>query len=383
MMRIAFVTTGLQPHGAELALLRLAAGLKASGCEPVVLSMGAGEALAPSFRDQGVEVHSMRMRRAGSGASGLVRLVRLLRQIRPQLVHGWMVHGNVAATLAAPVTGLPLVWGIRHSALSSADKRLTRALDRCLAYFSALPYAIIYNSQAGRSAHEALGYSRIRGVVVPNGIDTNAMRPMPERRAGMRAALGIAQSALVVVCMARFHPMKDHLTLLRTMALLRRARREVHLVLAGQGVTAQNVQLRVWARELGLEGRLHCLGHRADVAELMSAADACICCSAWGEGFSNSVAEAMSCAVPCVVTDVGDCRRIVGDTGFTVPVRDPVSAAEALEKVLYEEPTAGVKRREAARTRILQLYGVGQMVSRHMSVYAEAARPERVEPPVR
>ena len=57
------------------------------------------------------------------------------------------------------------------------------------------------------------------------------------------------------------------------------------------------------------------LGRRDDIPALLAASDVIASTSAYGEGFSNSIGEAMACGIPAVVTRSGDSASIVGDTG--------------------------------------------------------------------
>jgi glycosyltransferase involved in cell wall biosynthesis len=83
--------------------------------------------------------------------------------------------------------------------------------------------------------------------------------------------------------------------------------------------------------------------------------------SSLGEGFSNVIAEAMSCGVPCVVTDVGDSAVIVGSFGEVVPPRQPDAMARAIERLVSR---LGAPLSLACRARIVSDFGLDRMVQR-------------------
>ena len=117
----------------------------------------------------------------------------------------------------------------------------------------------------------------------------------------------------------------------------------LHFVLAGIGVDSSNSELNGLVESTGLPHRFHLLGQRHDVARITAALDVACSSSAFGEGSSNAVAEAMACGAPCVATDVGDSAFIVQDTGKIVPPKDTVAFARACRELLNLSPR---KRRE-------------------------------------
>jgi glycosyltransferase involved in cell wall biosynthesis len=170
---------------------------------------------------------------------------------------------------------------------------------------------------------------------------------------------------------ARYHPMKDHENFLLAASCLAAVRPDVCFVLAGYGVDAGNVDLLALIDALGLRHRVFLLGEVAEVATLTSGFDVA-CSSSWSEAFPNAVGEAMSCGVPCVVTDVGDSAEIVGDTGWIVPPRDPEALAVAWNKAL----SIGSETRRAlgarARARVLERYGMTAVVGHYEALYLSA-----------
>ena len=208
--------------------------------------------------------------------------------------------------------------------------------------------------------HQALGYRPRRSAVVPNGIDTEVFKPDPAARAAVRGELAIPADALVVAHVARADPMKDHVTLLAAMAQLPALR----ALLIGPGT-----------EKLAEVPNVVRLGRRLDVARLLAASDIVVSSSAFGEGFSNALAEGMSCGLPAVATDVGDAREILGGTGLIVPARDPQALAAALH-TLAEEPVATrAARGERARSRIVENFTLDRARERFAELYASLGDP--------
>jgi glycosyltransferase involved in cell wall biosynthesis len=122
-----------------------------------------------------------------------------------------------------------------------------------------------------------------------------------------------------------------------------------------------------------LAGRVFLLGERTDVPHLTAGLDIACSASAY-EGFSNSIGEAMACAVPCVATDVGDSSYLVGDTGIIVPRRNPKALAHAIHKLI----DAGSEKRKAlgtaARRRIECEFSLSQISRRYDELYRDCLK---------
>src|SRR5205807_10294320 len=98
--------------------------------------------------------------------------------------------------------------------------------------------------------------------------------------------------------------------------------------LCGDGISGQNEKLVQWINRAGIQDRCHLLGRRDDIPRLTAALEIATSSSV-GEAFSNAIGEAMACAVPCAVTDVGDSAWIVGDTGRVIQPGDPEALANS------------------------------------------------------
>lgn len=359
------VITGLDVGGAETMLVALAEAEAAAGAAPVVISLTTGGALVRRLIDVGVPVYELGMKSGRPGLGGVFRLTALIRQYRPSVVMGWMYHANLVATMALSASGrhrtTPHFWGIRCSDMDLREYgRMFRLVVRASARLSRLPDAVIYNSNAGIAAHQHLGFLPRRSLLIENGIDTTRFKPDPRARKTVRAALGIDADATVLAVTARVDPMKDYATLLAALE----HQPEVRAVLIGEGTDTQLPDTPGVIR----------LGRRDDVPDILSAADMIVSPSAYGEGFSNAVAEGMACGLPAVTTDVGDARRIVGDTGIVVPPRDAAALAAAIGEMCDVERR--LERGRAARQRIVENYSLERSVARFQLLYENGLRDE-------
>jgi glycosyltransferase involved in cell wall biosynthesis len=376
MARIMHVITSLTTGGAEMMLLKLLSATNGRHAQAVVSLMDEG-ATGAHIANLGVPVRSLGMRRAAPNPLRALSIRFFARQFDPDLILGWMYHGNLMASLAGLSSRkeTPVLWGIRSSLYDLAlERRLTGAVIRLGALLSRRPVAIIYNSRTSAQQHEALGYCLARQVVIPNGFDCQMFCPDQEARGQVRSELGVGENAILVGLVARYHPMKDHPGFLRAAALVAEAHPSVRFVLIGRGLKEQPALLAL-ITELRMQDRFFLLGERHDIPRLTAALDVACSASAWGEGFSNAIGEAMACGVPCVVTDVGDSAYIVGGTGACVPPRHPEALAQAILQLISAGPEGRRQLGTAARRRIQDKFSLPAVVRQYEDLYSEHLTP--------
>jgi glycosyltransferase involved in cell wall biosynthesis len=369
MIRVLHCITSLDIGGAERALLELCTALdRRRFSSSVVFLTGAG-ALEPRFRQVGVPTRSAGMRAVRPRARDIATLFQFGRAIRPDIIHGWMYHGNLSAhMLAAGVLRVPVLWNVRHSAENlSTDSLGTRRIIALGASLSRLPKAIVYNATSSARAHEVIGYAPKKTIVIPNGFDHARFRPDSLAGGEFRREVGVPGDAPLVGIVARNHPAKDLATFLTAANLIGERLPNVHFVLCGPGLSLLEPPQGTFPG-LSIPNRLHVLEARADVERLYAALDLFVLTSV-SESFPNVLGEAMATGVPCVTTAVGDAPDIVGDTGRVVQPRDPHAVAEAALTLLRESMEQRERRRVAVRNRICALYPIEQVAGRYERLY--------------
>ena len=106
----------------------------------------------------------------------------------------------------------------------------------------------------------------------------------------------------------------------------------------------------------------------------MAAFDVFVSSSAWGEGFPNTIGEAMASGVPCVVTDVGESAYIVGCTGKVVPPNDPVSLASGIMEILKVQDLVRKNMGLMGRERIMKYFSIKKIAGEYAKVYRSGLR---------
>ena len=342
-----------------------------------MISLTEKGAVGLELEASGIAVRAMNMNRTLPNPLSLFRLSSALRRWRPDVVQTWLHHGDLVGGLAAKLAGCRrVVWNVRHGSFDPRHDRRSAiwCARACAALSGRLPTAIVCNSHAGASIHAGLGYDGDRMRIIPNGVDVEAFRPDPSARSDVREELGVPGDGFLIGLIGRFHPQKDHRAFVRAAGRLAALDGRARFALCGENVTRDNPDLASWIEATGHADRFHLLGVRSDVPRITAALDASTSSSSHGEGFGNVIVEAMACGVPCVVTDVGDSRSIVGDTGIAVPPGDPAALVEAWRFLLRMPESRRSGMGAAARRRAAEEFSIETMVARFGELYAQIAR---------
>jgi len=367
-MRITHIITDLDTGGAEMMLYKLLASLRDEALNSsVIILMGRG-VITKQIEALGVKVEALDLRQGEYPSWQVIKRLRyFIQDFNPDIIQGWMYHGNIAATIAVflyqPIRKkVKLFWNVRQTLYDlKNEKPQTRyliVLGRWLSFFA---HSIIYNSNLSAEQHCNAGYLSKKTKIIPNGFDLQKFRPDKNRRQQLCEELGVSESTILIGHISRLHPMKDHATLLRAIDRVVDSlsstgnKQEVLFLLVGNGVTS----------ELSNNPAIHFLGERSDIPKIMSALDMVVSSSAWGEGFPNVIGEAMASEVPCVVTDVGDSAYIVGKYGRVCSVGDDQCIANSILQLIenkQERKTAG----KQARKRIKENYSMDKIKKEYL-----------------
>ena len=360
---VIHIITGLGSGGAERSLFSLLSGPCGTAFRHTVVSLTSDGTYGAKLRDFGIPVTSLDLKRMPWKLLSLPSFIRLQNA---DIVQGWMYHGNLAAFFSSS-RDVRLLWNVRHGLEDIyREKQTSKWVIQANAMISARADKVIFNAEVSRKQHIAIGFSQANTQVIANGFDTNLFRFRASGRARIRKECNINDDALVVGHLGRFHPIKDHDTFLTAGRELLTSIPQTHLLLAGSGVEISSPFFRDNIPE-SLRTRVHLLGDRGDIPDILSAMDVFVQ-SSKAEGFPNVLGEAMSAGRACVATDVGDSALVLGDAGRIVASRNPSMLERSIRDILTD-PDYRAALGELARAKVLREFPIERTTDTYIELY--------------
>ena len=370
MKRLLHIITGLGVGGAEKMLVRLLAHEESrQGFEHHVVALGARGPVAAELEDGGVPVVALGLAAGRRPLAAAAQLIELTRRLRPELIQGWMYHGNLASSLVgtfvAPRT--PVVWNVRQSLELASEKPATARVIRWCRRYPWPPATVVYNSHVAADQHAAFGFGAVERVLA-NGFDLERFSPSCRDRPSVALQYDLDLDRPWVGYVARYHPLKDHRSFLGAARRLLDRGVEAQFVLAGEGADASNHELRGQLLEQGLLQNVATLGVVKDIGRLTASLDLAVSSSA-SESFPNAIGEAMAAGVLPVATDVGDVRELVGDWGRVVPAGQVEAQVDAWAELLLLPEEQRRRQGLLAREHMLRHYELAAIVRQYRRMW--------------
>lgn len=356
------------PGGAETMLLHLAGELRRRGHEvvPVGPHNGCGW-LAAEFRNRGFRPQRFVLRWPLDPGC-VAGMVKMLREQRVDVVHSHEFTTAFYGAAAARILRKPHVITM-HGGMGFAARRRRRVALRW-AFRRSRVVAVAEPTR--RQLAGALGVPASGIEVVPNGIAFQS-----GERERVRGELGLGSEERLILAVGNLYPVKGHIVLLQALAtMLGGSGPRWQVAIAGRG--GEEDALRSFARDHGFADRLHLLGYRADIPDLLAASDI-YAMPSLSEGLPMALIEAMSAVRPIVASGVGGIPDVItsGEHGILVPPRDVPALAGALQRLLGSRGE-GERLGAAAHRRAAADFGVEVMTDRYEVLYGLRSAARRV-----
>ncbi|SVE44070.1 uncharacterized protein METZ01_LOCUS496924, partial [marine metagenome] len=199
--RVLHIISSLDTGGAEMMLYKLLARFSEKGVTTQVISLKRNGPVATRIETFGIKVHSLNL---GLGYWQVIlaipRIIWLVRRFSPDVIQGWMYHGNLFATIGSffVFSKVLVCWNIRQTLYDiQKEKQLTRWVICLNKVLSRHPSYILYNSELSASQHERYGYCPKGRIIIGNGFDLERFKPQPELKGEIRKELKLTSSYVV------------------------------------------------------------------------------------------------------------------------------------------------------------------------------------------
>jgi glycosyltransferase involved in cell wall biosynthesis len=355
----------LSPGGAERVAVHLARGLNRRRYETLVISFSGrvGCDLDDMLEEAGIEARYLG-KHPGFDYRVYSRLHRVLKEYDPDVIH---THLHVLR-YALPSMLLMNCAAMVHTVHNLAEREIeprARLIQRYALTHGVKPIAVAEEVAASLESQYGIRRCRVISNCIPTDVYANPQTPRKE----WRAKEGFKDSDILFVCVARFAPQKNHALLLKSFAAGPASDPRAHLVLVGEGELRADLEEQ--ARTLNLEGKVHFLGLRSDIPDVLGATDVFVLSSDY-EGNPLSALEALASGLPIVSTAAGGVPNLfeAGKEGFLVAPGDLHGLAESMNSLL-KDPAARESMGAAAASRARKNFDVSNMVRAYEEVYED------------
>jgi len=361
-MRILQIITGLRVGGAEAQVTSISKHLAERGHQVLIIYLTGPNQMVPE--GSSVPAISAGMRVGIIGVlRGIVSVVKTIKAFKPHVVHSHMIHANLLSRFIRIVAPVPRLINTVHGVHESSSRLLRLGYSVTDSLASVTTFV---SHQAEEAYILQKLVSRRRAMTLHNGIDVSRYYRAGKSRTRIRESLGIKIDHTVIIAIGRLEPEKDYPNLIEAFGLIAASRQDAILIIAGDGSLRSNLEsICVLHR---VEEKVHFLGTRLDVPDLLNAADV-YALSSSSEGFGLAVAEAMASELPVVATDCGGVGEVVGSEGFIVKCGDSEALAAALFRALSMSGTERKALGSLARIRIERDFSLSRALDKWELVY--------------
>ncbi len=361
-MKIVHVIDLLHVGGAQTLLITYAQQAKQAGIETYIISLrernAASTPVVTILEELGVKITFLSKSKLLS-PTRLMKLISLIHANEYDIIHTHLNHATVLGILSALWLNKAIVASV-HNVLTGRRKRLSEEFEQFLLRFADCIITVGENVNADY-------YPLFPEKVVTL---TNAVNEIPpldaKQRASIRRELTGNVEAPLLIAVGRLNEQKGFDTLIKAFEIVHNQFPQAHLVVAGRGNLGES--LRIETNSRGLQNNLHWLGLRDDVPSLLAASDIYVSSAYW-EGLSIALLEAMSVGLPCVITAVGDAEKVITpESGILVPPRSAERLAEEII-VLLSDTKKSQSMGKAAQERIRVQYGAKAWFTKLIEIY--------------
>ncbi|MCW3786240.1 glycosyltransferase [Plebeiibacterium sediminum] len=290
----------------------------------------------------------------GSLFFNLFALFKALKAYHTDVLISYLFKGNVLCGVIGFLAGVKVrIGGVRNAFLKPHKEIFERVMHNHFNTYT------IFNNLSGAALYSRRKFNKEKIVVIPNCIISPALIERKDDK------------IVEILTVGRFVPQKDYLTALKSISLVvKKGINNIHYTIIGWGELKDTI--RSWIVELQLEQYVSIVINPTNILDYYKRATIYLSTSLF-EGISNTIMEAMSYSLPCVVTDVGDNSRLVKNelNGFILKMKDADGIADALQTLILNFDMRDAYGRNSYQI-ISQEYSVERFTNEYLKIIDNA-----------
>jgi len=319
-MKIVHIITGLDKGGAENALYKLLKTMKDS-YDLEVVCLGEEGFYSKKIIDLDISIHYLNLKNNFiSFFLGIFKIQKILKVLKPDRVQTWMYHSDFIGGIASKLSNVKKIyWTLVTSNIKPTflGKKTFLLVCVCSLLSYIIPSKIISVANSAIISHKKIFYNPRIFNFIPIGFEEN----IPLKEISNSSSLKLInknkiKGDLIIGHVARWNPYKNQKLLIELLSILETKKINYFCVMIGKQISNNNKDLNYYLSQYNIsEKNILLLDNVENINTFMKQFDLFILTSL-GEGMPNVIGEAMSNSIPCISSDVGDCKYLIGDTGW-------------------------------------------------------------------
>ena len=360
-MKVMQVTYSLDFGGAEKVAIDLASGVNKNEYQTCICALDYGGKYIPLLDELGIPWYFFN-RNGALDYKLWLSLYRLFKRERIAVIQTHHVVQLFNAIIPALLNGIKIIH-TEHEYQSflnnPKDLQILKILCRMCHSFVTVGHDVTEFFEK----EKVLPKGKI--ITIPNGVSLDTCKY--DSKCNARKEFGFTENHLIIGITARLEWRKDHKTLFQAFAHVVKQNHNARLLLIGDGCLKD--ELKMHAKELGIEYAVIFAGARGDVKNILGILDVFVLSSVH-EGLPVALLEAMAAEKPVVCTAVGEMPKVIvqGFTGLLIPPRDPKELSSALLFMLENEKER-IRLGRNAREYVRKYLSMEKMLDSYETLY--------------